>query len=341
MKLKYYVGLVVVVILAMGVYLYSITPENFQIAMPLKGEEQLVLPMGAWISIFGGFFIILALLFFAIDWIYARVKSYQNQKDFQKLIGQILDQTSKDNFTPVVYKNPLFLVLSKVLRRFKLQPKLLSQNSGIGKIDQLFEMLNQINLGYDQDLKKYGFTADCEFFIQNIFNKIKKDYKYGFGVLMDGDFSPETKKEVFLQILDKCNQKEILKMLETTTFLDKTMVFEAIKMFKKHQESLNETKMAQFFKKAEFEKNDYVELAKHLKECLSPDEWLKFFENLTLIDEKSELGFLYILCDLEMNNQVIQRLSGMDKNDFLSVRAYIDLRAQGKTYPLDLFFKPC
>lgn len=337
MKLKYYLGLVLLIIAGVGIYAYSALPDNFHATLMLE-KSQFELTLGMMLGGLAAFLIALVLLFFVANWLYSRVATYQSQKDFYKIIAQVLEQASKDNYTPVVYKNPSFLSLSKILRRFTLVPKLSSQNSGISKIDQMFETLNQVELGYAQDLKKYGFASSNDFSVKNILNKITKDYKAGFSVLMDGDFGFGIKKEVFLKMLSKCNQKEIIKMLESSAVLDKVMVFESVEFLKRYQEMPDDKKIAQFAKKANFESMDYVELAKRLKGFFGPDEWLKFFENLTLLDEKAELSFLYILCDLEMINQVVQRFSGVDKSEFLNVRAYIDLRTQGKNYPLDLFF---
>ena len=337
MKLKYYLGLVLVILLGIGIYAYSALPDDFHATLMLK-QSQLELTLGMMLGGLAAFLIALVLLFFVANWLYSRVATYQKQKDFHKIITQVLEQTSKYNYTPAVYKNPSFLSLSKILRRFKLVPKLSSQNSGIGKIDHMFEALHQVELGYTQDLKKYGFVTSNDFFIKNTLNKITKDYKSGFSVLVDGDFDFSVKKEAFLKMLPKCNQKEIIKMLESSAVLDKTMVFESIEYLKRYQDIPEDKKIVQFCKKAEFESMDYVELARRLKGFFGPDEWLKFFENLSILDEKAELSFLYILCDLEMINQVVQRFSGMDKNEFLNVRAYIDLRTHGKNYPLDLFF---
>lgn len=97
-------------------------------------------------------------------------------------------------------------------------------------------------------------------------------------------------------------------------------------------------KLADLCKKAKFTPNDYVELAKRMKGFFNPDAWLKYFENLTSYDENADLGYFYVLCDLEMIAQVEQKLSNTQKEEFLNIKAFIDLRKQGKNYPLELFF---
>lgn len=338
MKLKYYIASIVLVVLVAGICAYNFLPKDFFVSISMQNGESLALPFLVLLGIFAGILLLLGMLFFIIDWIIGRIHAFYLQRDLQQLVLQILDQSCKDNYTPVTYRDRSFLALSKILRRFSLIPKLESQNSGISRVDRMFEIFNQVELGYEQDLKKYQLPLDNDIYIKNLFNKLKKDYKVGFGILADGGYSEEIKQKVFLSILDKCNQKEIIKLLENTTYLSKTMLFEAVEACKKLQFMLDDRVMIQFCKKAKFEALDYVQLAKRLKGFFGPDNWLKFFENLTLLEEKVELSFLYILCDLEMITQVEQRLSSIQKNDFLTVRAFIDLRKQGKGYPLDLFF---
>lgn len=338
MKLKYYIIIIAVISLLVGLGAYSILPEDFSLSLATQDGKQFVLPFVILLGIFVGVLFVLGLLFFVIDWLIGRISFFHQQKDLQKLTTQILEQACKNNYTPVVYKNNSFLVLSRILRRFSLTPKIPSQNSGISKLDQMFEVFNQVELGYEQDLKKYQLATDNVFYIQNIINRVKKDYKYGFSVLVDGDFNQETRSRVFFSILDKCNFKEITKILNTSLFLDKSMIFAAIESCKKLQTMLDDKSMIQATKKANFDSLDYVELAKRLKGFYGPDEWLKFFENLTILDDKAELSFLYILCDLEMIAQVEQRLSNLQKSEFPRIRAYIDLRKQGRNYPSELFF---
>lgn len=338
MKFKYYIIAIIAIVSLVGLGAYGILPADFSLSVSTQDGRNFVLPFVVLMGIFAGMLFMLGLLFFIIDWVISRIGVFYQQKDLQKLTTQILEQACRNSYTPVVYKNNSFLMLSRILRRFSLTPKLSSQNSGIGKLDQMFEVLNQIELGYEQDLKKYQFSVDNIFYAKNILNKVKKDYRFGFSVLSNGDFNQETKRQVFFSIIGKCNLKEIIKILETSVFLDKAMVFEAIESCKKLQSMPEDKVVIQSSKKAKFTSLDYIELAKMLKVFFGPDMWLKFFENLTLLDEQAELSFMYVLCDLEMITQVEQRLANFQKNEFLNVRAYIDLRKQGKNYPSELFF---
>lgn len=336
MKLKYYIGIVIIIAVALGVFMYGFFPEHLNLTHESNGGI-VSLPRGVWLSIALGLLLALGIFFFLVDWVRSKVSSYQEQRDFTRIASQILEQTGTGSYTPAIYNNQNFLLISKILRRFQLVPKLNTQNSGFNKIDHLFDILGQIELGYDQDLRKYNFDKDSPFVIKNLANKIKKDYKVGFIALNDQDISFENKKIIFLKILERCNAKEIKKALEMSVFVDKDMLFEAIEKLKSHQVFLPESEFSSFCKKAGFTEADYVELAKSLKGFFGPDVWVKFFENLTISDEKAELSFLYVLCDLELNTQVLQRLNSANKDEFLNIRAYIDLHTQGKKYPLELF----
>ncbi len=338
MKLKYYLILVFVIVVVVGVSFYIFAPGHIN-TLNIQDNKPIALPALMWLGIAAGLFVVCGVIFFILDWVRAKVRKYKEQKDLSRLVAQILDQTGTDSYTPAVYHHKNFLLLSKILRRFSLVPKVNSQNSGSGRIDQLFDALNQIELGYEQDLRKYGFNKENSFVEKNLINKVKKDYKTGFGILGDAEMKPEFKKKIFTTMLERCAMKDLKKVLEATTFLDKEMLFQAVSTFKKHQFVVPESLLITLCKKAYLSSWDYIDLAKDLKGLFSPDAWVKLFENLALSDEAAELSFLYVLCDLELNTQVSQRLSTLPKNEFLQIRAYMDLHSQGKKYPLDLFLR--
>ena len=338
MKFRYYVLLVLVIMIGIGVSFYLFVPENMSATFPRSSGQRVDLPLSVWMGAVFGLFVLFSMIFFVIDWIRVKIRNFYKRKDFSKLVGQILEEAANGGYSVVSFHDQTFLFLSKVLRRFRLEPKLDSQKSGIQKIDDFFEVFNQVQLGYYQDIKRYDLDPSHPFSVKNLLNQINKDYKTGFVALGNPKILSQDKKEIFSRMLQNCNAKELKKILEATTFLDKEMLFELIGVYKKYQLLPSESEMISLCKRAQIDASGYVQLAKEVKEIFGPDAWVKFFENLAMADEKAELSFFYVLCDLELNSQVMQRLSNLPKDEFLNVRAYIDLKSAGKRYPLDLFF---
>ncbi|CBG39399.1 Putative periplasmic protein [Helicobacter mustelae 12198] len=336
--MKYYLGFTIVFVLGISVYVYSVLPGNFTLAMPTN--EKVELPVAIWVAIILSLFFVMSLLFFFWDFLRTKFLSFYYLRDFSALMDQFLNQSMGKPVSPTQYRQQNLGTISRVLSRFELRPRLDSKSSGVEKIDRVFDVLEQISLGYEQDIKKYNLPYENDFFIKNIMNKLKKDYRFGINAFKM-PIPNGAKKEVFLQILERIEPKDLYKILELEKVetLDKEMSFAIVEFLQKKGKKVEDDYLMQIFKKSKFDAEDYLKLAKRTKHFYTPDEWLKFFEDLCTADERAENSYLYVLCDLEMLDLARQKLSSLPKNEFLNVRAYLDLRSHGGNYPLSIFFE--
>lgn len=337
MKIRYYLGFMVIFVLAISAYVYHAVPDSFAVATP--DNRKIELPAAMWAAIFLSCCFVLSLLFISWSFISKKLHAFYEKKDFALLVDQVINQSLGKGEQHVKFKQECFKRLSKVLSRFNITPKIDSQISGVDSVDDLFGILRQITLGYEQNIKKYNIPYDNEFFIKNFMNKFKKDYRIGINALKS-PMPNLVKKDIFIQLLEFIEVRDLQKFLdfEKIDSLDKDMGLAVIEFLQRKKSKVSDSYLHEIVKKSSFEAKDYLELAKRLKSVYTPDELLRFFERLTLFDEKAEIGHLYVLCDLEMMDLVRQKLAGLSKEEFLNVRAYMDLRAQGKIYPLHLFF---
>ncbi|MDE5603063.1 MAG: hypothetical protein K2I71_03980, partial [Helicobacter sp.] len=100
---------------------------------------------------------------------------------------------------------------------------------------------------------------------------------------------------------------------------------------------LSNEEIIKLCKEVKYNKEDYLHLAQKIKKCYEPDLWVSLFEALANEDEKAEMAYFYVLLDLEMLDEAKDRLNTYPKNEFLKIRAYLDLKSLGKKYPLELF----
>ncbi|PAF53106.1 hypothetical protein BKH42_07695 [Helicobacter sp. 13S00482-2] len=337
MKFKYYIIFAILFIIATSICIYSLNTGSYALPATHQGES-LNLPVAVWVGIVMLVFFVLSLIFFLGEWVRGLLTKYHNNKDFEKLIHQIIEQTTRKTYSKETYKNHHFDLLSKVLSRFDLKANLDSQDSSYSKIDKLFETYRQINNGIEQDTKKYDFSENNEFFIKNIQNKIAKDSKFALEVLK-GSLNNDLKKYAFISIVQNSNDKEIQKALELSkNFLDKEMFKELFVAYSQNRATFQIDNITKLCKDVKYAEINYLKLAKESKPFLSPDMWIKLFEKLANNDENGEKAYLYALLDLEMIEQAKERLSTHNKNDFLIINAYLELKKIGKNYPVSLFF---
>jgi len=88
-------------------------------------------------------------------------------------------------------------------------------------------------------------------------------------------------------------------------------------------------------KNAEFTKDDYLEFAKLYKKELNPDRLISIFEQLSNETEEATTANLYILSELEMLDKLRETLANSSQEDFLAIRALLDLKDSGKHYTLE------
>lgn len=335
MKFKYYIGFGILFIIIIGIYVYTLDSGNYPVSMP---NQTLNLPVALWVVIIILIFFILSLIFFLGEWVRGIFTKFNNNKDFNKIIDQIISQNTQKNFETHSFKNERYSLLSKIIARFDLVPNLDSPKSSHYKIDKLFEGYSQINQGNEVDVRKFQLDEDNEFFIKNAQNKMQKDLKFCLDVLR-GSLKVKLKKYAFLEIVQKGNEKDIQKALDLSkSFFDKNMFKELFKTYSKNKINLNNDDMSNLCKNVQYNESDYLNLAKESKNFFSPDEWLKIFGFFADKDENAEKSYLYVLLELEMIDLVNERLSRYPKNQFLIINAYLDLKKIGKNYPLDEFF---
>ncbi|PAF46492.1 hypothetical protein BKH46_07005 [Helicobacter sp. 12S02634-8] len=337
MKFKYYIAFAILFIIGTALYIYSLDSSTYTLSTPHQAQS-FNLPVAIWVAIVILIFFILSLVFFLGEWIRGLVAKYNNNRDFDKITQQIIDQSMQQSFTKQNYKNYHFDLIAKILARFRLTPDLNTPLSSAYKIDKLFDICTQIEGGNEQDLKKYNPSEDNEFFIKNIHNKIQKDPKSALEILKSTHNIP-LKKYAFIHIAQKGKDKDIQKALELSKdFLDKEMLKEVFIAYSQNRTTLQYQDIATLCQNACYDPKNYLKLAQASKPFLSPDEWLKLFEYLADKDENAEKSYLYTLLDLEMISEVNERLHIRSQSEFIVIKAYLDLKKIGKNYPLEVFF---
>ncbi len=127
----------------------------------------------------------------------------------------------------------------------------------------------------------------------------------------------------------------VKKLYENVT-LDKEM---GKKLFEKSAKNpdfaiINE-EVIKITKNLDYEKNDYLELAKLYKDAYQPDDLISLFEDLSKEIDCSTEAYLYVLFEFEMIDRIRELLTSYTDEEYPAFRALIDLKDSGKQYSLE------
>lgn len=338
MKLKYYVIFSFIFMMLIGIYTYSLESSQYTYELPFS-HMHLTLPVAIWIVGIVALFFIATLVFFASAWAQDLIENYHRKNDYDKLLSQINEQALNQPIKNRVFKRQAFSNLSKILQRFYLKPRLDSMDSFNRKIDTLFEHYKDVMSGKVVDLKAYHLSRDNKFNIQNLKNKIKQNYKFGFDIF-ESDYPSELKNYAALEILKNAKPQEQEKLLAFAPqiTLTKDFIQAVFDTFLQHYQKVKDYKnLCDAFKSVQSTPMEYIQYAIKAKGALTPDAWIRFFETCADNDENAEMALFYVYFELEMIDKAKERHRSHAKGEYKLIDAYLDLKSLGKHYPFDIF----
>lgn len=341
MKLRVFFVILFAYIVLVGLYVFSINGDKYLYTLPLSSYE-FSLPVAIWFIIP---VLIFAIIVFFLElganfqaWIQSRLI----KEDFKLLLDQIQAELLEKEFHALP-KTRRYKTLSILLGNLELSPKVeMSKKTGDSSLDSFLESLGDIKRGNYIDLKKYSPNLESNIAKQNFSNRLNEDEKFAQEVLRDGRYTATQKQEAFRKLLQRDNEKEVKKYLNSIT-LDESIAHLILNTCKEKKIAFSSEEILSLCGKTDFtyfSQNDYIALAKYTKEYFMPQQWIELFEALANKNEKAEAAYCYVLLDLEMIDATKERLANTSIEDkgLMKLKAYLDLKESGKNYALDLFF---
>lgn len=321
--MKYYFLFFFIFCTLIGGGTYILNPDPIAISL---FQKTLTLPLSLWILGSVSLFFVFTLIVFANDWMRKKISDHKEEKDLKLIIDQIYQQTLSQDSFPNTPKTKSFEILSKILKRFDFSPKLNSPQSDNAKIDELFCDLEALEKG--ETLKKI-FEKDTLFWEKNLINKIRSDLKFAQKILSE-DNDEKFKEEAILSLIDHnaLNEKIIPKItqLQNTQTILNHLIDKGYKLKKED--------FLLLLLKAD--SGHYLSFAKAFKKYFDPDFCIELFHELSLQKPEAKNAYVYILLDYSMIDRAREFLE--EHQDLILPRIYIDLKDQGKNYPLESFF---
>lgn len=332
MGLKKYIGFSLLLILAVGLYVYSVENGNYTLSAM---EYSLELPIVAWVLLpiaILFIFSLLHLMFYgSINYCKNRGFSKDEATIIETIKAILLDKADKKKYKTEGYKN-----VASILKQFNMDVKDSTFTSKDEGLNTIVSQIKDIKAGKYINEKQLKLNSSSELAKQNLINKITEQPDYAVDVLKKAtQFSSDVTRVAFFIVLEN-KVMTTVKKVYNNLILDKEM---AIKLFIKDMENpevgLSKEEIMKITKSLDYSKDEYITLAKLYKDGLSPDKLLELFEAISNENEEATEAYLYVLFEVEMIDKARDVLSGYEEDELLAYRALIDLKEAGKHYTLD------
>lgn len=332
MGLKKYIFFSIVLIV--GVYLYAVTLQLGEYTFNQYGFE-LTLPIAAWLV----FPVVVLLLVTILHILFYGFRSYLNirayEKDEESLIESIKDNLLENNNNKS-FKNKGFKEIADILSQMNLVSKgdeFSSTNSDIEKIVNRTQDIKKGNYVFDKSVK---FNKNGTITNLNLINKVSSEIDFCMDVLKKSEnYESSLVKIAFLKVVAEKSMTTIKRVIDGIT-LDKEMVLKLIEKDSQNEQfSIEQAELIKYMNSVDFDKYDYLEVAKMYKKSSNPDTLISMFETLSNEKDEALSAYIFVLFEFEMLDNVRELLRATAANEYTAYKALIDLKESGRNYTVE------
>jgi hypothetical protein len=331
MGLKKYIVASVIFIAAIAGYVFSIAQTDYQITL---FDTTLLLPVALWVVL------PLLVLFVAsvFHMVFYGLKSYMMtsslNKDESNIIKLVKNKLLKKDET-IKFKNPIFQELGEILSQVEIEIKTEEFKSSNSEINDLVKNLIDIKNHKVVSLN-YKLNSSNEIAIANNINKMNEQADWALEVLKKS--ANYTQQEIEVALTKVLNDKSMttLKKVLPNLKLTKNMLQELFKKDSAQAEfSLSSEELIKYIKQVQWNKQEFLDIAKLYKKSLTPDEIIGLFEELSNSNEQALDAYVYILFEYEMIDKIRDIFSSTSSDELTAFKALLELKDSGKQYTLD------
>ncbi|RAX53883.1 hypothetical protein CCY99_05745 [Helicobacter sp. 16-1353] len=337
MTFKYYPLTILILGVLLGFYIYNIDSSSFSYTIPFTNLTY-NMPVALWIVLIVYIFFFITIAFIFSERLGRFIDRNAIKNDKRIFVRKIKNKIIEREEDKLILKTKLFKELGNIIDGLNITPKPHITNCENQEIKKLFAMYENLQNGEEIDIHKFNIPQTSTLFTINAKNSINKNYKNGLSIIKNKNYIYELKKFAFIALLRNADEKEIEKYKDQISY-DKEIALEMIKIYINGKIHLSVQEISDICKNAKFTEDDYLNIIKSAKGKINPNQWIEISEYLADNDENAEKAHFYVLLELEMLERAKNRLKAQPTYEFLNIRAYLDLKAAGKTYPTELFFK--
>jgi hypothetical protein len=243
----------------------------------------------------------------------------------------LLEKTNVLKFRTKDFKN-----LSSILSQLKIvvtDERFTSSNEELNKI---VGNIQDINDGKFVSEKSFKINETSKLANLNMLNKVNEQIDFAVDVLKKPEnYSSNIIRQAFENVLEEKTMTTIKKLYKNIK-LDKELAF---KLFEKdaanNEFGFTAEEILAIVKDLDFNKDDYLALAKNYEKILKPDQIISIFEKLSTEVEEATTAYLHVLCEYEMIDRVKEIVSLTPDTEYTAFKALLDLKESGKYYNLE------
>ncbi len=335
MIIKYYPVTILILGALVGFYVYTLSDASFLWNVPFTNAAY-DMPIAVYVTMIIYAVFLISIIFIFADRMGIFIEHSAIKADKKTLISKIKNKIIERSDDKLNLKTETFKDIGSIIDSLDITPKPHASCTH-NDIKKLLAMYENLQNGEEIDVHKFNIPQTSPLFTLNVKNSIAKNYKNGLPILKNKNYIYELKKCAFLALLNNADSKEIEKYKDSISY-DREISLAVFDAYLAGKIELNLAEFSNICKNAKFTKDDYLACAKNMKRKHTPNEWIKLFEYLADNDDNAEEAYLFVLLDLEMLAEAKNRLKAQPSYEHLNVRAYLDLKSAGKSYPTELFF---
>jgi len=332
MGFKRYIVFGLVLVIAVGVYVYSLTDAEY--ALTVAGIT-INLPIAVWIALPAFLlylFTVIHLMFYGTLGFF-RLRKIKN--DSKKFLENQKRALLGKNITDNTYKSEVFKLPGAVLPLLNIDPKrYMGYRIHDDEVADILEAKQKVYNGEVVDLSKYSLLPDNALMIKNYENMLEKDKSYAATILKNCKDEGLCKKAA----LAMAEYSALGELEKYDVKITKEIFYKLLDRIGEENFNLSNDDILKYAKELNFDSKDLVELSKKLKDKLTPDERVKFAEDL--IAAFPDIGgeaYLYTMFDLQLIDKARDYLDNSTKNEYIKFKHLLFLKDSGKNFDIDMF----
>lgn len=333
MGLKKYIVFALILLIAIGVFVYTFNGDSY--ALSLAGIT-INLPIAVWVILpaFILYLFTVAHLVFFGTLGFARMRRVK--KDGEKLL-----QNSKNALlgkkVDTDYKSDIFKLPGAILPLLNIDPKRYADHRVYDDgIQDILDVKRKINEGEVVDLSAFTLKDDNALVLKNHENRLVQDKNYAETILKRcTDKALCEKAHLALASYAAIEELNKYDVQPTKAFFDKLV--DRINAAENPLE-LTDDVMVAYIKQLNFTSDDFIILAKKLRNRVNPDRLMLMFERLSHeFPQEAGEAYLYVMFELQMMDNARDFLENSTEDEYQKFKYMLFLKDSGKNFDTELF----
>jgi len=333
MGLKKYIGFGLLLIILIGVFVYSFEGGTYTLEV---AKVPITLPVALWV-VLPALLLFLATLFHLVFYGTKNKMTIRRvKKDSEKFI-EAAKQALLGKEIKATYKSEYFKLPGAILPLLNSDPyKAKKSRIYDDGIQDILETKERIANGEVVDLTKYSLKPSNPNVLKNALNQMEEDKTYASTILKRCD-DKALCKQAFVKFATYASLSDMQKYeIEPSREVFDIMI-ERIGAPKEPLE-LGDEQIISYLKSLDYDSHDFTILMKKLRTKMAPDRLIRIAEKLAHeFPQVAGESYLYVLFELQMIDDAREFLANAQEDEYKKFEYLLFLKDQGRNFDTELF----